>query len=243
MPSSVFQRLDGVLKESGQWRQDDWQGLRFLLGWRQAQSLFIYTFLFYFIFLSFFLGRTARHAGSQLPDQGWSTCSLQWKRSLKRWAAREVPATILIYVTGTQLPGLWRGLTVPPWRAARRGLHTEVGTQQVLRNRYQNVMLIPRWTWGDAGDAAETDRAVVSGAVGESHAPLLPVLVLKVKVRVAQSCPTLYYPVDCSPPGSSVHGILQARILEWVAMLFSRGCLRPRDRTQVSCTAGGFFTI
>ena len=51
---------------------------------------------------------------------------------------------------------------------------------------------------------------------------------------VAQSCPTLCDPMDCSTPGSSVHGILQARILEWVAISFFRGSSRPRDRTQVS---------
>ena len=45
------------------------------------------------------------------------------------------------------------------------------------------------------------------------------------------------------PPGFSVHGILQARILEWVAIPFSRGSYQPRDQTQVSCTAGRFFTI
>ena len=44
-----------------------------------------------------------------------------------------------------------------------------------------------------------------------------------VSVKVAQSCPNLCDPVDCSPPGSSVHGILQARILEWVAIPFTRG--------------------
>ena len=48
--------------------------------------------------------------------------------------------------------------------------------------------------------------------------------------------------MDCSPPGSSVHEIFQARILEWVAISFSRGSSQPRDRTQVSCTAGRFFT-
>ena len=48
--------------------------------------------------------------------------------------------------------------------------------------------------------------------------------------------------MDCSPPGSSVHGILQVRILEWVAMPFSRGSSRPRDQTRVSCIEGGFFT-
>ena len=58
--------------------------------------------------------------------------------------------------------------------------------------------------------------------------------VVVVVVLVAQSCSTLCDPMDCSPPGSSVHGILQARILEWVAMISSRGSSPPRDRTQVS---------
>ena len=49
-------------------------------------------------------------------------------------------------------------------------------------------------------------------------------------------------PMNCSPPGSPVHGIFQARILERVAISFSRGSPQPRDRAQVSCTAGGFIT-
>ena len=61
--------------------------------------------------------------------------------------------------------------------------------------------------------------------------------------EVAQSRPTLCDLVDCSPPGSSVHGILQARILEWVAVSFSRGSSRPRDRTQVSCIGGRRFNL
>ena len=48
---------------------------------------------------------------------------------------------------------------------------------------------------------------------------------------------------DCSPPGSSVCGILHARMLEWVAIPFSRGSSRPRDQTRVSCVAGRIFTI
>ena len=60
---------------------------------------------------------------------------------------------------------------------------------------------------------------------------------------VVQSCPTLCHPMECSPPGSSVHGILQARILEWVAVPFSRGSSQPRDRGWVFCIAGRFFTI
>ena len=64
--------------------------------------------------------------------------------------------------------------------------------------------------------------------------PHRELLTVKRKVKesqseVAQSCPTLCDPVDCSPPGSSVHGILQARILEWVAISFSRESSGPRD--------------
>ena len=60
---------------------------------------------------------------------------------------------------------------------------------------------------------------------------------MKVKVKFAQSCLTL-----CNPMDYTVYGILQARILEWVAIPFSRGSSKPRDRTQVSCIAGRFFT-
>ena len=68
------------------------------------------------------------------------------------------------------------------------------------------------------------------------------------KVLVIQSCPTLWdptdcSPMDCSPPGSSVQGILQARILEWVAMPSSRASSQLRDWTQVSCIASRFFAI
>ena len=55
--------------------------------------------------------------------------------------------------------------------------------------------------------------------------------------KLLQSCPTLCDPMDCSPPGSSVHRILQARILEWVAMSFSRGSSWPRARTHISCVS------
>ena len=60
---------------------------------------------------------------------------------------------------------------------------------------------------------------------------------------VVPSCLTLCDPMDYSPPGSSVHGILQTRILEWVAMPSSRGSFQLRDQAQVSRIAGGFFTI
>ena len=64
-----------------------------------------------------------------------------------------------------------------------------------------------------------------------------------VSVFIMFSCLTLFNPFDNSPPGSSVHGILQARILEWIAILFFRGSSQPRDETWVSCIASRFFTI
>ena len=61
--------------------------------------------------------------------------------------------------------------------------------------------------------------------------------------EVAQSCPTLCEPMDCSLPGSSVHGIFQAIVLEWIAISFSRGSSWPRDRTQVSHIVDRCFTV
>ena len=63
------------------------------------------------------------------------------------------------------------------------------------------------------------------------------------KMLVTQSCPTLCNPMDCSLPGSSVHGILPLRKLKWVVIPFSRGSSQLRDQTWVSCIAGKFFTI
>ena len=79
---------------------------------------------------------------------------------------------------------------------------------------------------------------------GRCRTPIHQVSGLEVKwSEVAQSCPTLCDPIDCSLPGSSVPGILQARILEWVAISFSRRSSQPRDRTRVSHIAGRRFTI
>ena len=72
---------------------------------------------------------------------------------------------------------------------------------------------------------------------------LLQCMKVRSESEVAQSCPTLRDPMDCSPPGSSVHGILQARILEPVAIFFSRGSSQPWDRTQFSHIAGRRFNL
>ena len=83
----------------------------------------------------------------------------------------------------------------------------------------------------------------LAGRVFTTEPPGSPIQNMKVKVLVAQSCLTLCDPMDYSPPGSSVHGILWARILEKVAILFSRESSQRRDRTQVSCIAGRFFAV
>ena len=61
--------------------------------------------------------------------------------------------------------------------------------------------------------------------------------------EVTQSCLTLCDPMDCSLPCSSIHGIFQARVLEWIAISFSRGPSWPRDRTRVFCIVGRRFTV
>ena len=68
----------------------------------------------------------------------------------------------------------------------------------------------------------------------------LPFLISKIKMKVTKSCLTLCNPMPCSPPGSSVHGLFQARVLEWVAISFSRGSSQPKDGTHI---AGRFFTV
>ena len=62
------------------------------------------------------------------------------------------------------------------------------------------------------------------------------------RAKSLQLCPTLWDPMDCNLPGSSVHEILWARILEWVVMPSSRGSSQPRNQMGLSCIAGGFFT-
>ena len=98
-----------------------------------------------------------------------------------------------------------------------------------LKLQYFGHLNVKNWLTGKDPDAGKDQRQEKKVRETESE--------------VDQFCPTLCDPVDCSPPGSSIHGILQARILEWVAISFSRGCSRPRDRTQVSCIAGRRFNL
>ena len=88
-----------------------------------------------------------------------------------------------------------------------------------------------------------TQAGAFRSIFNSSHTFLTTYKSEKAKVLVTQSCPTLSDLMDCSPPGSSVHGISQARILEWVAISFCMGSSWPRNGTRVSCIASSLLTI
>ena len=83
--------------------------------------------------------------------------------------------------------------------------------------------------------SGKTDCFGYAPSGGSWHRRVAGNLTQKQGCFVAKSCPTFCDPMDCSPPGSSLHGISQARILEWVAISFCRGSSRPRDQTHVFC--------
>ena len=123
---------------------------------------------------------------------------------------------------GEQRSQAWIPSGAPNWQLTPRGLPS------ILKMNLQN----PVETFQIKSCGKEINYLHWSGAICQ-----------KVKLTVVQSCLTLCDPMDCSPPGSSVHGISQARILEWVAISFSRGSTWPRDQTFISCIAGRFFTV
>ena len=103
-----------------------------------------------------------------------------------------------------------------------------------LRGFFQKAW---RWVW------ISTMHRIVLWVLGSGDLFLATFLFhLLVLCLVAQTCPTLCDPMDCSLPGSSVHRLFQARILEWVAISFSRRSFQPRDQTWVSCITGRFST-
>ena len=96
---------------------------------------------------------------------------------------------------------------------------------------------------GAVQNAIQCDHVISDKRKRATPQTSLDCLFKRVVVLVVQSCLTLCDPMDCSLPVSCVHGILQARIVEWIAISFSRGSSQPRDQTLVSCIAGKLFTI
>ena len=99
------------------------------------------------------------------------------------------------------------------------------------------------WIWVSSGSWWWTGRPGVLRFMGSQRVEHDWVTELNWTDSSFQWCPTLCDPMDCITPGSSVHRILQERMLEWVAIPFSRGSSLPRGYTWVSCIAGRFFTV
>ena len=128
---------------------------------------------------------------------------------------------MLVYCNGLYLSGLLHSVppsVLTPWISERGG--------------HQRGVVSPTEFYNIVQSSAKVAKSM---ELGWKHA----------YAKSLQSCPTLCKAMDCSPPGSSVHGILQARILEWVAMPSCRGSYWPRVQTCISCgscIAGRFFT-
>ena len=143
-----------------------------------------------------------------------------------------------------------------PWNSP--GQNTGVGSHSLL----QGIFPTPRSNWG------LLHCRLILYQLSYEEAPIRLAIKLALQIRsthyvpmpwafwseldwsdlahvllATQSCPTLCGPKDCNLPVSSVHGILQARILEWVVTAFSRASFQPRDQTRVFCIAGRFFTM
>ena len=169
----------------------------------------------------------ARHLGA-LPQ--WSTIWGSWSCS-GRWGWNEMHK-----YSGGGGGGSFSGQGKGNRTRARQEVYTEVNPMndgQEGRNRVTALSELKVRKWKSDLPATYCSF-LLEWSLGWHYVVLS---------EVAQLCPTLWDPVDCSPPDSSIHGILQARILEWVAISFSRGSSRPRDRTQVSHIAGRHFKL
>ena len=141
-----------------------------------------------------------------------------------------------------------------PWKTEARGKGGETGLQGCLQTASEPRTLNSQWLlsstgsfwpwacrWGIGVQVLGVTAVGLCFALAFSTDYLLCILRLHSACSAVQLC----VPMNCSPPGSSVHGISQARILEWVAISSSRGSLLPMDWTLISynsCIAGRFFT-
>ena len=129
-------------------------------------------------------------------------------------------------------------------RAQEKGAVTPQETDPDLpRSLQQRCGSVAACCWVEGSECSSSFMRSFEGVHHYLHYLHHSLKVKESESEVAQWFPTIYDPMDCSLPGSSVHGIFQARILDWVAISFSRGSSRPRDWTCVSCIIGRRFTI
>ena len=125
-------------------------------------------------------------------------------------------------------------LSVAEWR---EWMNFEHVWQVLFEDPWKWDGKVPCWRRGH-GSTLE----VLTGDKTNVEIYFLSALSFHVALACAQSCLILCDPMDCNPPGSSVCGIFQSRILKWISISFSRRSSQPRDWTCVFCTAGRFFT-
>ena len=169
----------------------------------------------------------------------------QWIKRTRSWSVVKTLCSISLwccqpvkYLSG--ISGRTRCSLHFPWFLLRGDGMTHL-TGEMVRSRHPNIHILPP----GKGEFRYRSRAWKSLPSQTPCSHLVWGLVTnpgKGKVFVTQSRPTLGNLMDCNPPGSSVHGILQTGILEWVALPFSKGSSWPREQTRVSCIAGRLVT-
>ena len=116
-----------------------------------------------------------------------------------------------------------------------------ISSECLIKSYYRGLFITEQ---SSALTGGKGRKKVLSFLSGNNIIPIFLCLLESEKWSVVtQLCPTLCDPMHCSLPGSSIHGIFQARILEWVAISFSKGSCRPRDQTCASRIASRLLTI
>ena len=171
-----------------------------------------------------------QHVGSYFPDQGLNPHPLQWKHSLNHWATRKVPEITFLNACFTP-----RYSIKPPMHVDSIHFHKTVSYflwhLKKLRERLSHICKVTQVGRGQAGILTQPD------------ANSSPIFSCWKTESIICSVMSLCDPVDCSLPGRSVHGILQARILQWIAMPFSRGSSRPFCLFYIQIWAFSFSTL
>ena len=129
------------------------------------------------------------------------------------------------------------------WVTVAIFLHSKITADGDCSHEIKRCLLLGRKVITNLNSILKNRDIALSTKVHQSRLCFSSSHVWMWEVLVTQSCLTLCDPVDYSPPGSFVHGILLARVLEWVAIPFSRGSSWPSNRSWVSCITGRFFTI
>ena len=184
-------------------------------------------------------GLSCPSASGIFPDQGSNTRPLIGRWLLIPWTTRKVPFCVLSgnrrsgVVTGQNTEAA-QGNKVYCIHEPQRGGHREAAVQSGGRKQGEGRAWAVVFTGVSTGKARQGGLNSW-GLASLNHASR------RSGNEVTQSCPTPCDPTNCSPPGSSIHGIFPARILEWVAISISRGSSQPRDRTRVSRIVGRCF--